>query len=291
MNKDKHINKKVLKKFIDLMDKDMDIDTCLFKFPDNQEILKQYGKIVEGVKNLKNIRTADDLEEKSLKDIYLRAKIENIEGRKKDFKKDMFFIRLRPAFLKPLLIFLGVFIFISFSFTGTIYASSDSVPGELLYSVKRASENIQVTLTPYRYENTIYLKMLDSRLSEADALLELGDFADTAALEKLVTDIDDTYESCRKRNYLDSDQDFNMQNRIRTVKEGFKRRYGMQGKNTDDFSGNTAEDIQDTDNAGTGDQDCKQDNTASTDNGKAENTNSSDNGEQNQKGKQNQYGK
>lgn len=281
----------MLTEFLNLLDKDIDIKSCLTEFLYDQESLEQYAGIMKGFENLKKIRTNDDIEEKSLKVIYLRARIENIEGQKKDFKKDMFFIRLRPAYLKPLVIFLGVFIFISFSFTGTIYASSDSVPGELLYTVKRTSENIQVALTPYKYEITIYLKMLNSRLSEADVILNQDDFADTMALEKLVTDIDDTYESCRNRNYLDANYNMQMQIRISAVKEGFKKRYGMQKKNTNDFSDQTLEDVQDTANSNTGTQGFEQDNSGNNNNSEAGNNNSSNAGEQNQKGKQSQYGK
>lgn len=71
---------------------------------------------------------------------------------------------------------------------------------------------------------------LNSRLNEADIILNQGDFTDTTAVEKLITDIDDTYESCRNRNYLNANQNMQMQIRISTVKEGFKKRYGMQKK-------------------------------------------------------------
>lgn len=292
MNKDKGINIKILKRFLNLIDKDMDMRKCVSELADNQDILRKYAQIIEDFKNLKNIRANNDFEEKSLKDIYLRSRIENIAEQKKDLKKDMLLFRLHPFYLKPLMIFLAVFVFLSFSFTGTIYASGNSVPGELLYPVKRASENIRITLTPYKYENIIYLKMLDSRLSEADILLNLSDFKDAAALENLVTDIDDTYKSCKNRNYLGSDQDVQMQIKISAVKEGFKKRYGIKIKNTDDFSGNNIiDDVQDTANFNEGAQDFEEDNPESNNNSEVGNKNSLNTGEQNQKGKQNQYGK
>lgn len=290
MNKDRNINKKTLKKFLDILDKDIDIKSYISEFPDNQEILWQYVKIIESFKRLKNVYANCNFKEKSLKDIYLRARIENIEDQKKDFRKDRFFIRFRPAYFKPLIIFLGIIIFITFSSAGAIYASTYSVPGELLYPVKRTSENIRVILTPYRYENIIYLKMLNSRLNEADVLLNRDDFIDTVVLEKLVKDIDDTYDSCRNRNYFGADQNMQMQIKINAVKEGFKKRYGMQKKNTNGFSGSTINDIQDTTNFNTGAQDFKQDNSGSKDS-EAGNNHSTNVYEQNKKSKQNQYGK
>ena len=291
MNKDKDINKKVLKEFLNLMDKDMDVKSCLSKFPEDRKSLEQYAAIIEGLKNLKNVRTSNDFEENSLKNIYLRSRIEKIESQKKDFKKDMFLIRLRPAYLKPLIIFLAVFIFISFSFTGTIYASSNSVPGELLYSVKRASEDVLLYLTPYKDENTIYIKMLNSRLREADIILNKDDFTDTKALEKLVLDIDNTYRSCINRNYFDENQDMQIQNRIGAVKEGFKKRYGIGKNNTSDFSDKTIKDVQNNANSNTGMQDFEKDSSQSNNKCGEVNNNSLNSGKQNQKNKHNQFGK
>ena len=116
----------------------------------------------------------------------------------------------------------------SFSFGGILYASGDSVPGDNLYTVKRTSENLQVVLTPYKYEKTIYLKMLDSRLYEADIIFNRVDFADNNIAESLIKDIDDTYERCRNRNYLDSYGDEQMQDKIKTVKEQYRKRYRIQ---------------------------------------------------------------
>ena len=78
-----NINKKTLKKFLNLIDKGIDIDLCLSKFPNEYDNLKEYAVIISSLKNLKNIHADKDFKEKSLKDIYLQAKLENIKNNKK----------------------------------------------------------------------------------------------------------------------------------------------------------------------------------------------------------------
>ena len=83
MKKYSNLNKKTLKKFLNLVDEGIDIDLCLSKFPNEYDSLKEYAAIINNLKNLKNIHTDKDFEEKSFEDIYLRAKLENIENNKK----------------------------------------------------------------------------------------------------------------------------------------------------------------------------------------------------------------
>lgn len=307
-NKNKKINKKILKKFFNLLDEDIDIKSCLSKFPDYQENLNQYAMIIRSFENLKKIYPNNDVEENSLKKIYALARVENIKNQKKETRKDISLLRLRPAYFKPVMIFVSIFIFMIFSFTGTIYASNTSIPGDLLYPVKRISENIQVTLTPYKYEKAIYLKMLNSRLSEAYIILSQSNIVDSEILEKLEKDIDDTYVSCRNRNYLDSDQERRLQNEINFIKEGFKKRYRIQRTNTNNYydNDNATEELKNTENSNLNSntntnninnsninsQNPYQDNLESNNNGNTGKSSSPNTGgRQYQKDMQNQYGK
>ncbi len=290
MNRDRKINKKVLKKFLNLIDKGVDVNTYLSKFPDEYDELKEYADIIKDFEDLKKTPINKDFEEQSLKNIYLKAKLENSENRKdseKTSKKDLLFIRLRPAYLKPLIIFFSVFIFMSFSFGGILYASEDSIPGDTLYTVKRASENLQLALTPYKYEKTIYLKMLDSRLNEAHIILSQVNFKDNVAVENLIKEIDDTYERCRNRNYLGSYEDEQLQNKIKIVKEQYRKRYKMRENNIDNLPDETKGNKQDaTTSSNVTIQDLGQNEL-----GYAENKNSSSQDGQNHDSKQNQYGR
>jgi len=226
------INKKILKRFDKLLDSGAAIEECLEKFPLYKDELAAYASITRNLKYLQNIKPEKTVEDHCLKMVYLKSRISNIAGDKETLKRDAAFVRMRPAYLKPLVIFLGVFIFISFSFTGTIYASNDSLPGDTLYSVKRVSESIAVAFTPYKYERSIFLKMLDERLFEADMILNNPEYSNTEATEKLISDIDETFNSCCQRKYLGSESNTYFEERVRHMKEGLHNRYQMQGPGT-----------------------------------------------------------
>lgn len=226
------LSEKTLKKFLALLDKGQDIQACLDKFPDEREKLMEYVNLINSFKNLENIKPGEEIENKSLKNIYSRGRIDSAENMQKMTKKDRLLIRLRPAYLKPLTIFLGTLFFMSFSFGGTLYASSSSVPGDTLYAFKRTSENIHVSITPQKYKGRLYIKLLEKRLSEADIILSEADYTNTEAANLLLSDIDNTYRQCLQKKYLDNSLDSRMQMRIRGVKEGFKNKCGMQGSNS-----------------------------------------------------------
>jgi len=292
VNTGKNMNEKVLKKFLSLIDKGMDIDSCLSKFPGEYQNLKEYAETIKGLDNLKDISADKDFEETSLKDIYFRARTEDIEGVKKIPQKNAILAGLRPAYLKPLIAFFAVLVLIGFSFTGTLYASGDSLPGDILYPVKRTSENLKVAFTPYKYEKNLYLKILDKRLGEADMILSRADFKDSDAAESLIGDIDDTYRICRERKYLGADEGEQLQNEITAVKERFRNRYGIQKHGADSIPNDASGNEQNTDTNSKADtQDTGQNEPQPNGNNKTENKNQPDDGQQNQTGNQNQYGR
>ncbi len=292
MNTGKNMNKKVLKKFLSLIDKGMDIDACLSKFPGEYQNLKEYAGIIKGLDNLKDIAADKNFEEKSLEDIYFRARTEDTEGVKKISPKSAILAGLRPAYLKPLIAFFAVLVLIGFSFTGTLYASGDSLPGDILYPVKRTSENLKVAFTPYKYEEKLYLKILEERLGEADMILSQADFKDTDAAENLISDIDNTYRICRERKYLGADEDEQLQNDITAVKDRLRNRYGIQKHGADSIPNDASGNEQNTDtNSKTVNQDAGQNEQWSNGNNNTENKNQPDDGEQNQTGNRNQYGR
>jgi hypothetical protein len=61
-----------------------------------------------------------------------------------------------------------------FGMVGTVAASSDSVPGNALYPVKRASETVQVILTPDSEQASLHATLAQRRLDEIIALSQVG---------------------------------------------------------------------------------------------------------------------
>jgi hypothetical protein len=229
MKNNKSVNKKILKKFLSLLDKDYKMDECLEQFPDHRDELIGYYEMIGRLKDLQALNVKEDYLKQNLKDIYAKARIENLKDQNHITKKDLFLIRLRPAFLKPLSIFLSVFVFFSFSFAGTVYASTDTVPGETLYTVKRASESIQIAFTPYDSEGNLYFKFLTRRLNEADVLLQKSDDISLSFAGDLLTDIDFSYGKCLEHKYRGLNDGGKMKGRINKLKEDFNEKCRMQG--------------------------------------------------------------
>ena len=228
MKNKKSLNQKILKKFLGLLDKGLDVDACLELFVDYRDELISYVEMIGRFEDLKELNLKEDYLKQNLKDIYTNARIENLKDQNHISKKDLFLIRFRPAYLKPLTVFLSVFAFFSLSFAGTVYASTDTVPGETLYTVKRATESIQVAFTPYDREGNLYFKFLNRRLKEADILFQKSDDIALSLAENILTDIDYSYNKCLEHKYQGLNDGGKMKGRINKLKEDFNEKGRMQ---------------------------------------------------------------
>jgi len=74
-----------------------------------------------------------------------------------------------------------------FGTVGTVAASSDSLPGNALYPVKRAGETVQVILTPTSEQASLHTSLAQHRLDEITALHQQGTF-DLNLLTDLTTE-------------------------------------------------------------------------------------------------------
>ena len=94
-------------------------------------------------------------------------------------------------YLKPALVSLLVFVFLASS-VGTIYAAKSSVPGNLLYPVKRLVEKTKIVFAFNHSQKTVLrAEILTERLSEAKILakrVEGGDKNSEVELNKMTED-------------------------------------------------------------------------------------------------------
>ncbi len=92
---------------------------------------------------------------------------------------------LKPQLRTATLAFSVIVLFISFT-AGTIYASTDSLPGSLLYGVKRAGEQVQLALTTDSDSRVrLHMSLAERRLHEVVRLSDAGQnqLADQVATE------------------------------------------------------------------------------------------------------------
>ena len=150
--------------------------------------------------------------------------------------------RSGPSFLKPALVFVGVFVVLMLSFAGTVYASDETVPGDILYPVKRTAENIQVAFTPYNKEGELYEEFLGKRLDEAEILLQDEDIIQDSIADEIVNDIDFAYERCRQHNCFGENESTMLEAHINTITENIQhKRYSYRYGQQQDQGGNQQE--------------------------------------------------
>ncbi|MDD5622559.1 MAG: DUF5667 domain-containing protein [Actinomycetota bacterium] len=212
---------KVIKKFLNLLDRGHGIEYCLKKFPHYRKDLESYLQILKSLENAGDIKDNKRLEDSILEKIYKSSTRSN-KIHENDYNIGR--IRVRPAFLKPVIVFLSVFMFFSLSFAGTVYASSNSLPGDVLYNVKKTYEDIQIAFTPYANEGKLYFNFLNKRIYEADSLLG-RDNIDKETIEKLLGEIDYNYAKCMEHNSFSKNEGERIGKNINELRETFQKRW------------------------------------------------------------------
>jgi len=192
--------------------------------------LKNFHLILKNLKNLGNIKNNKKLEDSILEKIYKNSE-QTDQIRESNYNVRR--IRVRPAFLKPVIVFLSIFMFFSLSFAGTIYASANSLPGDVLYNVKKTYENVQIVFTPYANEGKLYLKFLNKRIDEASALLNRTGTIDEEIIESLLSEIDYNYGKCMEHKSFGKNEGKRIGSRINSLRVIFHRRRGYQNENND----------------------------------------------------------
>ena len=137
---------------------------------------------------------------------------------------------------------MGILLFMTFSSAGTIYASAYSVPGEKLYTVKRATETVQVLFTPEPGEGKLYKKFLGRRLDEADKLIEAGLTVDNDVFERLIADIEYAYGKCKQHGCIDNAEGISLDKRMRGIEKAYFDKYHSGLHNQNKFEDNEIND-------------------------------------------------
>ncbi|MFA5051164.1 MAG: DUF5667 domain-containing protein [Patescibacteria group bacterium] len=105
------------------------------------------------------------------------------------YYKETFPSQNQVFYFKPAAVSVLVLLFIFITGFGTVFASKNTIPGDLLYSVKRASEKVRMALILDKSQKTVLkAEILANRLSEARTLadkIEKGEIS-TPELNKLV---------------------------------------------------------------------------------------------------------
>ncbi len=238
---DKKIEK-IIYKCLLLMEKGHSLDECINKFEDYRDEITEYFKTIKNIKGLEAVMPEKDYRKNSLAQIIGEAKRrEGISSEKAAsaaaMKRNISTTKKR-LILRPAMIFLVFLILATFSFAGTLFASQETVPGQVLYPLKRSYEGFKLMVYPENKKDGLHFQFLNNRIYEANTLLESSDPDTGIFVEGLIEEIDKEYYMCRQYNCFSTRDEGSILDSINNIKNSYGHRYG---KNGDTGTGNNQE--------------------------------------------------
>jgi hypothetical protein len=229
---------KIFNRCLNLISRGYSIQYCFKKYSRYKDTLEEYFKTIKYLKDLKNIKPLETNIKSSLEKIYKSAK----DRTKPDKyisknKTSVPYSGRRTFLLKPAFVFTTVLVVLIFSFAGTVYASQDSLPGENLYVVKRASENVQLFFYPESKKGQLHFKLLNNRIYEADRLIKTGKDGYIELIEELLIEIDEEYSQCKKYKFFEAVDEEETITAINKIKNRYRNKYRQYNQDLEESNG------------------------------------------------------
>ena len=145
--------------------------------------------------------------------------------------------------LKPAMIFLVFLVLAIFSFTGTLFASQDTVPGQVLYPLKRSFEDLKLSVYPESKKDSLHFQFLNNRIDEANTILGSDDHSAGTLVEGLIGEIENEYRMCKQYNCFSTGDEDRVLGSIENIKNRYRYRYDKSqardmGPDQDNSTGN-----------------------------------------------------
>jgi len=232
---------RIFNKCVILLSKGYSTDYCLSKFKKYRNILEDYLNTAGKLKDLEKVEPANDYIEKTLNRIYSlpEGEIDN-NAQEVNISENKNFInsraKIKSFFLKPAILFLIVFVVVSFSFVGVVFGSQSSIPNEALYPVKRAVEKIELIAYPGQNKGPFHFQFLEHRLYEANKLIETNFSNNIDLIGGLLLEIKNEYEQCKKYSYFGAKTEEEMVNLINNAINKYNDKFDKSLQKDDDQS-------------------------------------------------------
>ena len=231
---DKKIEK-IIYRCLVLMEKGHSLDDCISRFKGHRDEINEYFRTIENIKGLEVIMPEKDYRENSLSHIMGEAKRRwAISSEKADAAAAI--KRSTPGskkrlLLRPAMIFLVFLVVSVFSFSGTLFASQETVPGQVLYPLKKSFESFRLIVYPESRKDDLHFQFLNNRIDEADILLESDGSGTDVLIDTLITEIDMEYRMCKQFNCFPTQDEDQILNSINSIKSRHRNRIGMDQDN------------------------------------------------------------
>ena len=181
----------VLDHCLEEMRRGKSLEECLQAFPQWASQLKPLLRIAQSIEHLPRPEPSHEAVRSALIQMGRASalpKRQKAVGRR---RFDLNFFFPKAAFV-PALITAIVFIFVSF---GTVMLSADSLPGDLLYPLKRITESVQYSLTTSpEGKAELRLALADKRLRELVKVINKRKGLDEALLKSMLQEVRSSLE-------------------------------------------------------------------------------------------------
>lgn len=229
---------RIFNRCLKLISRGYSIQYCLKKYSRYKDTLEEYFETIKYLESLKNIKPKDINIKSSLDKIYKSVK--NSTRLDKAISKSKTaapYSGRRISLLKPAVVFIMVLVVVIFSFAGTVYASQNSLPGENLYTIKRAAESVQLFFYPESKKGQLHFKLLNNRIYEADRLIKNGQDSNMELIEELLLEIDEEYDQCKKYNFFKAIDEEETVTTINNIKNRYRNKYRQHNQDLEEFNG------------------------------------------------------
>ncbi|MHB1376921.1 MAG: DUF5667 domain-containing protein [Candidatus Humimicrobiaceae bacterium] len=251
VNKTK-VEEKIINKFISLLDKGYDTEYCFNKFPFFKPYRREidlYLDALNKIKDFKSIEPSENFKKDTLKKIY-----QNTQSTENNYlQKNMVFnksSKLKRPFFKPVITFISTFLFLTFSYTGAVFASENSIPGDILYNVKISAENIQTSFTPYSKQGPLHFRFSNRRMGEAIIILNKNINISDEEMNNLLKSIDLEFQKCNEHHYLNNQESETLNNEINGIKTQTQKRIRKRDGSGNDNNSTQSSSTTDTSTSG-----------------------------------------
>jgi len=231
---DKKIEKIIYKCLI-LMEKGHSLDECIGRFKGHRDEINEYFKTIKTIKDLEAVMPEKDYQKNSLARVMDEAKRRKmISSEKADaaaaIKQSTPGTKKR-LILRPAMIFLVFFVLSVFSFSGTLFASQETVPGQVLYPLKKSFESFKLIVYPESQKDDLHLQFLNNRIDEANTLLGSDRSNIDVLVDDLIVEIDLEYQMCKQFNCFSTRDEGQVIDSINNIKNKHRNRSGMDQDN------------------------------------------------------------
>jgi type II secretory pathway pseudopilin PulG len=177
--KDKHISNIFAECLEAIEKKELSVEECLNRYPDYQDELREL---------LTTCQIIQDTPVISPRLTYRQVAKTRLENLLPDHPKPVTFLRsirrnkrngnqsYQRRFSMNWLIIVALAASLFAGGTGVAYASEDALPGEALYGVKNAVQNVQLALSSDESDVDLLLGFMGEHIEEIEALTEMGQF-------------------------------------------------------------------------------------------------------------------